>query len=562
MAGVRSPVARTKRKGEVAAPASPQPPAADRGRVMSRGELQDKAIRGALWTLVHVVVSLPLAFVVNIVIARTLGVVDYGRLAYLAAVMALVRSVIDLGVGTGLVQFGSKAHAAGRYDEVKRLLNAAQGYRMFVGMPVISASVLLLVDVDPVLIAIALVFGVLLPCFLSGANDALAIENKTANGAQAAMIINIVTQVLVVVATVTLGTADAIWSVRLVAAGLGTLIVLCFVARKYRRALLRPRFRGFPPGFWLFALPAGAAGMIEVVLSERSEVLVLTWMSHVEAAGVFALALGLATHLFAPAQSLVGPLVPAISGLREVDADAVARALGRTLRASSTAMALVAAGAVPAFAVLVPVIYGGEFDDVPEVLLAVGVAGGLLVIAGPLRAFVMARLKGLWLLWLNLTALVVNVGLMVVLIPFLGVWGAVLGNVTSVVVLFLLLLITEARSLGVGVGRAFRDVTPYVVGVLACGAAWVTTVWLGWGPVASAPVAAVVGLGLLVGGLRLSRSGLTPDDAEAVQRSLPARVGRLLDVPLRLVTTARPWPSPRETTATGVPAGESASSRG
>lgn len=68
---------------------------------MSRGELQDKAIRGAMWTLLHVAVSLPLAFVVNIVIARVLGVVDYGRLAYLSTVLIIVAMTIDLGVGTG-----------------------------------------------------------------------------------------------------------------------------------------------------------------------------------------------------------------------------------------------------------------------------------------------------------------------------------------------------------------------------------------------------------------------------------------------------------------------------
>ena len=62
----------------------------------------------------HTAISMPLAFVVNIVLARVLGVEDYGRLAYLTSILAIVNSIIAMGVGTGVVQFGSKAHAAGR----------------------------------------------------------------------------------------------------------------------------------------------------------------------------------------------------------------------------------------------------------------------------------------------------------------------------------------------------------------------------------------------------------------------------------------------------------------
>lgn len=507
--------------------------------VMTRGELQDRAIKGTLWTLVHVAVSLPLAFAVNILIARTLGVVDFGRLAYLTTVVGLVATVIDLGVGTGVVQFGSKAHAAGRFEEVKRILTAAQGFRLLVGVPVITTAVILLVDVDPMLMAIAVVFGVVLPCALGGAEDSLGIENKSAQGAQATMIVNFATQVLVVIAATTVGTADSIWAVRVIAGGLGALVFLGFVARRYRRALLRPRFRRFPPGFWKFALPAGAAGMIDALVSSRSEVLVLTWMSATEAAGVFALAFGLSIHLYAPAQAMVGPLVPAISGLREVDVDAVGRALSRTLRASSTAMAPIVAAAMPAFTFLVPLIYGEEFSDVPEVLLALGVSGGILLIAGPIRAFVMARLKGVWMLWMNLVALAVSLGLMVLLIPHLGVWGAVVANVSSAAVLFGLLLVTEVRAVGIGAAQVFRDVTPFLLAVVVCGASWWGTSWLAWGAVPSTVVAGLSGAVLLVAAMRLTRSGLTPEDAEAVGRALPRRLRRVFAVVFRILTTVR-----------------------
>ncbi len=506
---------------------------------MSRGELQDRAIKGALWTFVHVAVSLPLAFLVNIVVARTLGVVDYGRLAYLSTVVILVATTIDLGVGTGVVQFGSKAHAAGRFDEVKQILRAAQGYRMLIGIPVISLTVLLLVDADPVLMVIAVVFGVAIPSTFAGAADSLAIENRTARSAQAAMIANILTQVTVVIAAVTLGTADSIWALRLVAGGLGVLLYMAFVARIYRRALLRPRIRRFPVGFWKFALPAGAAGMVEAFVSARSEVLVLTWMSALGAAGIFALAFGLSAHLFAPAQSLLGPLVPAISGLREVDTEAVGRALARTLRASSTATAALIATATPALALLVPAIYGEEFSEVPPVLVVLSIAGGLLVMAGPLRAFIMARLKGTWLLGINLLALIVNVGLIVALVRQLGVWAAVLGNASAAAVLFFCLLFIEARALRMASRQLLAAIAPYLAGSLIAAGTWWGIASLGWAPVPSALVAGFSGFGLYIGVLWLTRWGLTSADVEAISRSLPSRLRRVAVPLLHMLAASR-----------------------
>lgn len=485
------------------------------------------------------VVALPLGFLVNIVVARTLGVVDYGRLAYLSTVMILVMTTIDLGIGTGVVQFGSKAHAAGRYDEVKRILRAAQGYKMIIGIPVVSAVVLLLVDVDPVLMVIALVFGVAMTASFGGAADSLTIENRTAQNAQAAMIVNVLTQVLVVVVAVTLSSADSVWAARLVGGGLGVLVYLAFVAPMYRRALLRPRLRRFPHGFWKFALPAGAAGMVEAFVSSRSEVVVLTWMSALEAAGVFALAFGLAMHLFAPAQSLLGPLVPAISGLREVDEAATERALVRTLRASSTATAALVAAATPAFALLVPVIYGEDYRQVPPVLVVLSIAGGLVVMAGPLRAFIMARLKGTWLLAINLVALVINVGLTVALVSPLGVWAAVVGNASAALVLFTLLLLLEARALRTGIWPLLAATVPFVVGAVVSVGTWWTIVGFAWHPVPSAVVAGIVGFGLFVGLLWLTRSGLTPQDVDAITRAVPARLHRVAGPVLTMLAAAR-----------------------
>ena len=85
-------------------------------------ELQARAAQGAVWTVLQTFISLGIGFLVNLVVARYLGVADFGRLATISLAVELSGTIFNLGVGNSLVQMGSKAHAAGRRDEVRGLL--------------------------------------------------------------------------------------------------------------------------------------------------------------------------------------------------------------------------------------------------------------------------------------------------------------------------------------------------------------------------------------------------------------------------------------------------------
>ena len=503
--------------------------------------MQDRAIRGASWTMIHTLISLPLAFVVNIVLARTLGVVDYGRLAYLTTVIGIVSGIVELGTGPALLQFGSKAHAAGQTSLVQLLLSSIQGFRLFVTAPVVALVVILVADVSTPMLVLAVAFGVLVPGLLSTANDCISIENKTARDAKNTLVVNLVVQAAVVAVALTISTADAVWVTRLVITQfLIGILALVFVAPQYRRAVLKPRWpRGLPKGFWSFAVPAGAAGVIGGLVVSRSEVVVLGWMDQPAAAGIFAMAFGLAGHIFAPAQALIGPMVPAVSGLREVDETAVGRAFTRALRGTSTIVGILVSSALPAFAALVPLIYGREYAQVPEVMLSLGLAGGVLVVTGPVSAFVQARLAGRRVLVINLVALAVDVVLVLALIPSIGVWGAVIANVTAALTQLTLLLAGELRALALPWGAMLRQTIPFFIGAGACGTVWLLGRMLDLQPLLSSVLMAGGGLVIYLFGLRLARTGLAEGDSGAILRTVPERFRRTAARALRLFTFHR-----------------------
>lgn len=494
----------------------------------SRGNLQSRAARGVMWTGIHTFVSLPVAFVVNLVLARVLGAADYGRLALLTAILEVAGVVVGLGVGTALLQFGAKAHARGNRDAVRALLSKSQGFRLLWTAPIVTAVVVLVADAPVGLLVAALLFGVWLPAATSGGPTCLALENKTDRGAQVAMVTNLFLQTAVVVAVLTIATADAVWLVRLVVGGVSAAATLIFVSKDYRRAVLAPRLPlRFPPGFWKFALPTGASAIIGTLVASRTEVFFLDRLATPEQVGVFALAYGLSTHVFAPVQTLMNPLVPAISGLREVDPPTLGRALSRSLRVTSTVAGLTVASALPALALLVPVLYGAEFRGTSGMFLALGAAGGLAVLGRPMRIFVLSRLRGGSLLWVDVAALVVAVTAMIIAIPIYGAWGAVVAKIASSVVQLLLVSAVELRSGTLGLGATFRAAAPSLIGCLVLVPAWATGSLIDVNPWVGATGAGLLGIALFMVGLRAANAGLTDADAALVLTTLPPALSRV-----------------------------------
>ena len=166
-------------------------------------------------------------------------------------------------------------------------------------------------------------------------------------------------------------------------------------------------------------------------------------------------------------------------------------------------------------------------------------SNSVLVLAGPVQAFVQSRLNGVHLLAVNVVALLVDLVLMVTLIPHYGLWGAVIANVSAALTRLGLLLSRELRGLGLRWLPTLVNAAPILFGALTCLGALTLVPLLGWGGVASALACILGGGAVLVALLFATRTGLTRGDADGIGASLPARVAPQARLLLTLLSHAR-----------------------
>ncbi|MGZ4354211.1 MAG: oligosaccharide flippase family protein, partial [Gaiellaceae bacterium] len=127
---------------------------------LSAPELQRRALRGAAWSTASVIVGLPLAVVVSVVVARTLGPQEFGRYAYLTFLVPLLYETTDLGVAQATVRSASRAFAVGSLGATRDLIAKGAGWNLL-RMPLVFGLILVVAHPSPLLTVVLAGFLVL-----------------------------------------------------------------------------------------------------------------------------------------------------------------------------------------------------------------------------------------------------------------------------------------------------------------------------------------------------------------------------------------------------------------
>jgi O-antigen/teichoic acid export membrane protein len=511
----------------------------DEAQPLPAAELQRRAISGSTWTVIHTFVSLPVAFVANAIIARSLGVSTYGHLAFLTAAFGLTLAFANFGFSTAVIQKGSRAEASGRRSEADDLLRRSLGFHVLVELPILVAVALALTRADPLWQALALGTAVVVSCVLSGAALSITIENRTAPAARLAIAVNLAIQAVSVLVAVLTKSASAVWVVRILVPALGLGLTFLLLDRKRRRTALQLRLPLIRDrSFWRYSLLSWASGIVGLLVYSRSEIFLLQLFHQKEALGLFALAFGLSQVLTAPADAMLHALLPAVAGILSSWPERSLQAFERSTRVSALVCGGLASVVVPTLVFAVPLIYGQGFVSSAWLFLPLALVSAFQSVNNPVVAFVNARQRGGLMLKASAIALAVDIAVAVMLIPPFGAWGAVAANVAGQLVGLTWLVATEPLAMSRGPAGLIRLNRAFLLGASAGGAALTIGAVLQSASTAlAAGAACAAGMALYIVVVRLTRSGLTIEDRDALVGTIATRAQPYLSRLLWPITT-------------------------
>lgn len=493
---------------------------------LSPRELQRRAMRGVAWSTLSSVVSLPLAILATVIVARTLGPEEFARFAYLHFVVPLLLLISDFGFGDAMKRACSRTFAVGDLDATRDLLGKTTGWNL---LRVPLMTVLVLVVVRPSLVISLVVVGALLLLSLSaGLTFSLHAENRGETDAKLAFVRGAATSVASIAGAVAGASGTDLWAITFASAIMMVPAWALVANPSLRRAALTPRApRGLPRWFWKYGTTVMVSSILATLVFSRSEVVILEALDEHHALAIFALAFGLASRLTTPVDTILGPLVPALSALSSASPERVEAGFGRALRLSATAVALLASTAGVATVFAAPFLFGPEYEGIGLVFAAVAATSLLQSAMQPYLALAYALGRPGFLIRVNAIALVADVAIAVALIPTVGLWGAVIANAVGAIVGIVLTVrwlpgtrdIREARL-------PVRKLISFV-GV-ACAAAYIVGVLAApLHPLIAAVGALVVGTTSFIGLARASGGLIAAEDAGVLFDALPARVARL-----------------------------------
>lgn len=483
-------------------------------------------VRGSLWTVASAVLSLPSSLAVSILLARALGPTDLGRFATYTAAYAVIVALTNFGWSEATVQWLAAADARGERIHAHQLIRRCSGYHLVVAGPLAGVATFVMLSSASTACALVAAVAVWVTQCLGTSTVILTAGARNARAAQIKLVSILLSQSAVVATLLVSHSAVVAWTVQLSYALIGCTMALGLLPAEERRQILRPEFSlRLPSGFVTYSASACATGLVATLVAGRSEVLVLDSHHLLEAAGVFTVVTGLAGQMTAPVDSLFAPLMPIAAGVFAVDVDMARRSFRRSLRVSAAVSAATMVVLVPAGVALVEPVYGPAYGDARLPFLVLGLTSCLSTVMGPVGAFAFATRSAQLVLRTQLICLILDVALVLSLVPFIGLWGAVIANAGAQISGLALLSNVVSRKLGVSLAAIGEDLSLFWLGAGLGIAAGLFCATLAHGWVALAPLAECAALGGLWATMRVStRLQFADEDLELLARGGPPRL--------------------------------------
>lgn len=430
------------------------------------------------------------------VLTRYLGPDDYGRYTLALMYMQLFGVLADVGLYTTVVRDISKDPS-----RTQQLVGNALTLRLLLALGVIALgsaiSLLLPYDFDVrVAIVIAggpLLFGMLTSTFVAILHSRLRMGRAViADVSGRAVALGLI----VLVAAADLG----FYAVMGVAAG-GALVTL-LATWLLTRGVAAVSFRA-EPAVWRRLLAAGLPLGLALAINAlyfRVDTLIISLYEPYEQVGLYTLAYRILELTLAIGTIFLSSTFPAISQAVENDEPRARRAIQTSFDLLVVVGAPLIAGGLVLAPAIVELAGGEDFADASTPLRVLFVAGAVAWINGVFGYALIAKDRQMSALWLNVSALVFNVGLNFLLVPRYGIVVAAIVTVASEIVILVGSYPLMRRYFG------FFPAPRTLLPALVCAAVMAALIW----PMRELPLPVPTVLGALVyGGLMWAVSPAT-----------------------------------------------------
>jgi O-antigen/teichoic acid export membrane protein len=494
-----------------------------KNNAVGRGGMAGDMIRGSLWTLVTAVTGVPVAFAVNLVVARALGPSGYGRIATYAAVVGVATIVLNLGISQATVQWIAEMQLGDFGPKRLNLIRNCVGYHALLEGPAAAAVVFFMLRDSRPWVWIGAGLAMLATCAIGTSSVILTASARNSSAAKIALAANLALQATTIVVALATRSANATYGAMVIAGVLGPAMGYFLLRSDDRRAFFHPLvLKRLPAGFVRYGFSACGAALVGTLVFGRSEIFVLQWHGLSFAAGIFALATGLSGQITIPMDSVMGPLLPTATRLLAAAPARATETASRSLRVTSVLASFTMATAIPTVYIAIPLLFGRRFELARSPFLLLGLVSCLQSVTVPLSMLVYATRKASSVLRINLICVAVDAGLAVGLVPVLGLWGAVIANSAAQVLSLGLLIIVAVREVGIDAKAVYFACRPLILGLAAAGLAVMVALLVPAPIGVLLIVAPLIGFtALAIGFRRLPTWAISAVDGALVEASLP-----------------------------------------
>jgi O-antigen/teichoic acid export membrane protein len=427
----------------------------------SNVSLRTRAASGSVWAVLGTVVGAPITLLCTVLLARFLGVAEFGRYALLLYAVTLASTLSDLGLTLVLQRRIALLEAT---DDAADQLRGAQQALLVMAfrMAVVVCTFAVLAGTG---LSLALVMvGAIIQVFPSGASVLLTATSRNATTAKVALGGTLLGYPSLVIAGALTKDADFAFGVFLIASNVPRLVLLILTEWSAWR-LIRPRLIRATAAEWRFGLLAFLNRELSTLVFGRSEL--LFFPSHLaDQRGGFAAATTVSSRLTLAIDSLFSPIPFALATVFSRGESEYRRALGSVFRLSAAMFVLTFPGLMVLAATAAPYLFPPEFGDLSGAIIVLSAVSLLQSSANPALAGWVAEGVAGPLLVAGLVAGGVDLLSSAFIVPLYGLTGAVICNACSGAIYIAWLYIAFRGRLP---GRDYRRYIATVVGAVVLG---------------------------------------------------------------------------------------------